>query len=333
MLKITLIIMYICSINGKLFFGIILLCTVLCSCGKSQNTTGGLLWEISGNGLKQPSYLFGTNHGMSGRFLDSISGIYEALHSVNQFAVEFDNSNPKKLDSIKPINVFLPVDTTYQDLLDKREIAVLDSILYIYFKVNSGKVKLNPNALMVNLQLEMIKRESQNWAKLNPFLLFVSRPYENMEYRLLSIAKNMSYPIIELDNEYELDRMGLRDMNILFSSDNLQAKAKEMVFSIMESLYDTLYFHVGRKAMEAYYQQSLELIENWDIYPKILKNKKAKSFHYAVVTKRNILWIDKILYAIHENPTFIMVGAAHLPGKKGIINLLSDEGYIVKSVK
>ena len=69
-----------------------------------------LLWEISGNGLKKPSYLFGTNHVVSYTFiLDSIHGFRKVYHSVRQVAVEHTVSP----DAIDKTLFMMPSDTTY----------------------------------------------------------------------------------------------------------------------------------------------------------------------------------------------------------------------------
>ncbi len=99
--------------NTKPILNCVLIFLIIFSCGRRESTKGGLLWEITGNGMKEPSYLLGTNHGMHGDFLDSISGVFEALNSVKQVAVESDYSKPKKLDSIKPVQIYLPPGTIY----------------------------------------------------------------------------------------------------------------------------------------------------------------------------------------------------------------------------
>src|SRR5687768_8122690 len=38
----------------------------------AQKDNNALLWQVSGNGLKKPSYLFGTYHLLTNRFLDSV---------------------------------------------------------------------------------------------------------------------------------------------------------------------------------------------------------------------------------------------------------------------
>ena len=49
-----------------------------------------LLWEISGNGLQKPSYLFGTHHIAPLAVLDSVKGFNEALTSVDKVYGEMD---------------------------------------------------------------------------------------------------------------------------------------------------------------------------------------------------------------------------------------------------
>lgn len=317
--------------SWKSFFASTLILLVVCSCDRYINTDGGLLWEITRNGLKEPSYLFGTNHGMSGDFVDSIPGFWDAFNSVEQFVMESDFTKPKRLDSIKPVNIFLPKDTTYHDLLDDDELAVLDSILLIYSPYNSREMRLAPAKLLLELQIGMVKRESRKWAKENPYLRVVYFK-RNIDSRLLKIARFRSYPIIELDSEEEMDKLGIRDWSILFSSDDLRVKAKEMVQSFKGIQEDSL-MEIARNSMEAYYKQDLKLLHQWSTHPRILKDKMTKINHYVIAIERNIMWIDKILPAVNKKSSFIMVGAAHLPGKKGVINLLRKEGYTVQPIK
>ncbi len=322
---------YFVGLKSILMSSLILL--TICSCGNRKKIEGGLLWEISGNGIKDHSYLIGTNHGMHCDFLDSIPGVFEALNSVKQIAVESDNSIPKKLNLIKPVQVYLPTDTTYSDLLDEMEFALLDSILLFYYDVNAEKIRFNPNVLMVRLGARITKKESQKWAKANPFLLDVNNTSYNIDSKLKRIAKEKHLPIVELDSEEELDRLGIRDMSILFSSEKLQERAKELVQSIREIVEDSIEMKLVRKGNEAYYNQDLALIEEILTHPKMLNSEKKKLIYETINTKRNLYWIDKIKSAISEQSTFIMVGVAHLPGQKGIINLLRSEGYKVKPVK
>ena len=48
---------------------------------------------------------------------------------------------------------------------------------------------------------------------------------------------------------------------------------------------------------------------------------------------RNANWVPLIEKAITQNHIFIAVGAGHLGGEKGVINLLRKAGYNVTAVK
>ena len=132
---------------------LLLIFFTLCAFGKAPKE--GLLWKISGNGLTQPSYLFGTWHGdtelRNQSFLDSVPGFHASFRSVKQFMCEktltgaskSTNSSQDKLRAL----ILLPKDTTYSDLLDKSQISILDTFLTKKLKVTSDKMNLRPNAL------------------------------------------------------------------------------------------------------------------------------------------------------------------------------------------
>ncbi|MDL2210966.1 TraB/GumN family protein, partial [Bacteroides sp. OttesenSCG-928-M17] len=53
----------------------------------------------------------------------------------------------------------------------------------------------------------------------------------------------------------------------------------------------------------------------------------------AMTDNRNIAWIKKLPTFLKETSNFIAVGALHLPGKNGLINLLRKEGFLVEPVE
>ena len=55
---------------------------------QNAEKTGSLLWKISGNGLAQPSYIFGTHHLFPVSFLDSVAGAKEAFALSGQMVGE-----------------------------------------------------------------------------------------------------------------------------------------------------------------------------------------------------------------------------------------------------
>ena len=53
----------------------------------------------------------------------------------------------------------------------------------------------------------------------------------------------------------------------------------------------------------------------------------------AMIYNRNKAWSEKLPAIMKTAPTFIAVGALHLPGDKGLLNLLKKQGYTVEPVK
>jgi len=52
-----------------------------------------------------------------------------------------------------------------------------------------------------------------------------------------------------------------------------------------------------------------------------------------LLVKRNNNWVEKMPKIMKEKSTFFAVGAAHLLGDIGILDLLRAEGYIVTPIK
>src|SRR5688572_27313653 len=97
--------------------------------GNAQNDTkpqpNALLWEISGNGLKKRSYLFGTYHLLTNKFVDSFAVIGNRFSNAEALVCEasFDKTAMKELDKAMVLNgttldkVMQPAD--YKIVADK----------------------------------------------------------------------------------------------------------------------------------------------------------------------------------------------------------------------
>jgi hypothetical protein len=53
-------------------------------------------------------------------------------------------------------------------------------------------------------------------------------------------------------------------------------------------------------------------------------------FEDVLLTQRNLKWIDEIEANATGHSVFIAVGAGHLPGKIGLLNLLAERGYQIE---
>ena len=81
------------------------------------------------------------------------------------------------------------------------------------------------------------------------------------------------------------------------------------------------------KLTDAYKSQDLDQL--WEVFME----QMSKYDYDNVVTVRNRNWEKQMKELLPKQSTLFVVGAGHLPGEKGMINLLSEAGYKVKPVK
>ncbi len=67
------------------------------------------------------------------------------------------------------------------------------------------------------------------------------------------------------------------------------------------------------------------------LYELALKDT-PRELKQTMFTDRNRRWIPKLEIAIASGKTFVAVGAGHLPGDDGLVNLLGKDGYKVERV-
>ena len=78
----------------------------------------------------------------------------------------------------------------------------------------------------------------------------------------------------------------------------------------------------------AYISGDLDAIEEFINLPEV-----SQAFRDEVLTKRNYVMAHSADSLIRLRPTFVAVGAAHLPGEEGLIQLMRDRRYRLRAVK
>lgn len=336
---------------------LLLIFFTLCAFGKAPKE--GLLWKISGNGLTQPSYLFGTWHGdtelRNQSFLDSVPGFHASFRSVKQFMCEktltgaskSTNSSQDKLRAV----MLLPKDTTYSDLLDKSQISILDTFLTKKLKVTSDKMNLRPNALSYILT-QMISEDTvrsrirqkvmilESSTRLPDSVVIARRKQlyseqDIMDYALLKKAEAKGMEVVGLDELIEYQPI------MLFTTDaTLKQQADSLVRFINRSGFDHLVDSMNlltSALRDVYREQNIHKLkdEKQKLMDGIVKmdtwtKNKMDEMTQSLVSDRNRDWMKHILTYINNKSTFIAVGALHLPGEDGLIQLLRDAGYTVE---
>ena len=97
----------------------------------------------------------------------------------------------------------------------------------------------------------------------------------------------------------------------------------EMITMLQESNDDNT-----KKMVQNYIQEDLPELYKDITAPKVM-NEKARKWLLEV---RNENWAVKMPDIMKDKSTFFSVGAAHLLGQQGVINLLRKKGYTVKPI-
>lgn len=280
----------------------------------SLNTNAQLLWKITGKGLKAPSYLMGTHHLAPLSIIDSIKGMQTALNSTTQVIGELKMSDIHKPANIQLLQqkMMIECDTTLQTLLSPSDYDMVNKFTKEYLNFELSQVpKLKPAFISNNAVVIIYVKHVGNF-----------NPQEQLDSYFQKQGTEKGKKIEALETlDFQL--------NILYNSSSLQRQAQLLVCGlsdIPQAINDL------KRLTEAYIAQNLNLML------KISEERRGNSCDpspremESMITARNKTWADKLPSLIETEPSFIAVGALHLPGEEGLINLLRAQGYQIEAV-
>jgi uncharacterized protein YbaP (TraB family) len=268
---------------------------------QAQDLENALLWKISGNGLQEASYVFGTIHMTCDASLND--DVKNALDKTSLLVLELDMDDPS-MNATMMSNMAMKDNQNIKDLLSDEEYATLDA----FTQSNFGA----PLAAFATFKPFFISAMT--------YTKFLDCPIQSYEGALMAIAQEQKEEILGLETVEE-------QLNI-FDEIPYTDQIKDLMVSVEDNLTeDKAKF---QKLMEYYKNADLSAIQEMTETDETLTMQKHKDL---MLNNRNKKWISKMEVFSKEQPTFFGVGAAHLIGEKGVIQLLRDQGYTVTAVK
>lgn len=296
-----------------------------------------LLWKISGNHLQNPSYLFGTLHMEGGiRVLDSIEGFESAFNSVKQYACEtltyFQANNynqPNKSISNEKFKPW-PSDSTYDNLLTRKEKRMLDSVIVKYNLSNYWKLNFRPIALLCCIQFSVADENR----KKDTLIVTTSDETKIIDLFLEVKARKRALKLVSLET-FERNRILNDSLNTFYPQTNYKQEVKILTnYILTHGMQDSVTRISKSNVLNLYLKQDMDasiaatrINLNLDDYSEFIHQYQS-----IIVDKRNNEWMQKIPTLISDTPAFISVGTAHLAGENGLIKQLLKMGYIVEPV-
>lgn len=281
-------------------FLVIALCISLAQAFANDTKPASLLWKISGNGLEQPSYLFGTIHLICPDDFKMDERILQALNSCEQLALEIDITDQANMLKMMQLSVNPGMENIQSKFSDEHR-EKIDT----FFKNKYG-VGLDQFGLMKPFVLSsMVAMASMSCKQPDSYELFLSTKAKESGKEIHSLET--------VDFQFSI-----------FDNIPLDEQIKSIEESVLDMKKSTTLFD---KMLELYLREEIDLLLEF-----MLAEPMMIQYEEELLVKRNEDWIPKIEKLVKTKTTFVAVGAGHLGGEKGVVNLLKNAGFAVEAV-
>ena len=288
----------------------------------SMTASAQLLYKISGNGLEKPSYIIGTHHLANVGFVNQISGVTEALTETDQVYGELVWDTMTNIDSLKAVQnaMTLPAGKTIKDYLTPDEYKRLDAFMVAKMgtglsnpMVASKMGNLTPMALVTQFQLLLYM--TKHMGEFDPSSTF--------DQYFQAQAKKNGLPCGGLETLQ-------KQIDVLYKGKPMSRQVEELMCFIDNENFNS---QMMEDLTSAFYAQNLETLKQ--VMDRKLGGKcdSTPEEEDMLINNRNADWVAKMPGIMTSKPTFFAVGAAHLPGDKGVLQLLRNAGYTIEGVR
>jgi uncharacterized protein YbaP (TraB family) len=275
---------------------------ILFSQKKEQKKYPALLWQITGNGLTKPSYLFGTMHVSSKMVFNLSDSFYLGIKNVDVVALELDPQ-------------------LWQDQMFRFQ--KMQSNLRL-FSQGSPNEYVNEKSFQIEKYEDKLKAALSEEPTIINGLLY--RTYQQradfeedtyLDLYIYQTGRKLGKQATGVENYFETEKLILEA-----TQDMMKDKKRRSNDADGESMYE-----IEKKTQDAYRQGDLDMLDSLE---HIMESSDAylEKFLY----KRNEIQANSIDSILKKHSLFVGVGAAHLPGKRGVIELLRKMGYKLRPI-
>lgn len=260
----------------------------------SPKLENSLLWEVSGNGLSKPSYLYGTIHMICSPDYFLTDKTKKAFESSEKLMLEINFSDPKQM-------------------LEMQQLAMGKEPL---------SKKLTPEQL-TKLDAILKKSTGMTIQQVDSFSLLTVMSLISMKTFGCTDLKFYEMEFIEQAKKRNIEIGGLETVKEQFAILENAYTNDEMITMLGESTPEET-----TKLISAYKTENVDLLYENTTDEKFTSDKTKK----IILDGRNVNWVKNMPELMKKQSIFFAVGAGHLAGEFGVINLLRKAGYVVKPI-
>lgn len=262
-----------------------------------------VLYEVSGNGLKDKSYILGSNRLLASGSLTAVTGAFRAYNQSERVVGEI------VIDEESAMSVMMRygrAETPIDELLDFEDQMLVDSILRKDIGLGLQAVMMFKPAIIASLWLGAVGQTLY--------------PRGNDDEPLDSYFQKMA--VIEGKEVRGLETMEEQIALLLHGSEETQAR--ELV-TLMRDGKDKLRIDVDALT-KMYTEGDLEGVA------AVEEREYTEAARLELLDGRNEKWLGKLVEMMKEKRCLVVIGAMNMAGNKGLIRALRAKGYIVKAV-
>lgn len=260
-----------------------------------------LLWKITRDDMARPSYLFGTIHLLCKADLIWTSAMKKSLEACQEICFEMDMDDPSVMMQVA-LGMVNDNGKMLKDYFTEADYKLIERFVTDSLGMNIATLQqMKPAALQSLFATKAVH---------------CSEPV-SYEAILLEEAQKLKKEITGLEEA--------REQLQLFNQIPADSTVRELVQ--MAKDYSEEREEFG-KMLQAYKKQDLQTLH------EIIEESRTEGSDLTIfLDDRNKKWIERMEERMEQQPVFFAVGAGHLPGENGIIQLLRTNGYTVEPVK
>ena len=267
-----------------------------------------VLYKISGNSAKAPSYIFATNKIVGIEFLDSVPNLLRCFSQCKVVLTEFAMQDYEALATLR-VAALLPDSIRLDRYYTTEEYQKIDETMQLTLGMGMDKLcRMKPSYLTAMYRNELLHK----WLDYDD--------QRSMEAFYQAIASDKGIPVRAIDDIGET-------MYMLFDREPFYWQCKELL-QIID--YPEREVRQERTIADMYRMGRLTDIAYLLVSPD---NQSTQSYSdYQIYAARNKEWVKRLRDYLVEGGAFITLDAIYLGGEKGLLEQLRAAGYRVRSV-
>lgn len=268
--------------------------------GEKVDGNSSLLWKVSGNGLEEPSYVFGTIHMICSEKFYFPDEVKSAIEGTDKTVLELDMDDPAMPQQMQQLMLNPGMKNISGDL-DPKDKELIDSFLKAQYGVGLDQFGVyKPFALLSMAMVKLLPCEIKTYEQ----EIMLKAKETNKEVEGLETVAGQIGIFDDIDQKTQIEWI----IEMLSDQEATGEELDELATIYLQQDMDKLLLHM-EETMPEY-----------------------NDFDDVLLDNRNMQWIPRMKAHMEDNSVFFGVGAGHLGGENGVIKLLQKEGFTVEPV-